>query len=177
MRSNAVLAIDDFQEDSPIEVKDSGGFKGVFANGDITQSAIIFCLKGTISKRASKYTIQIGSKRHLNVPTIRKTNDDLNYCWQYLNHSCAPNGYIDTAALTFRALRDIKRGEEITFHYLTTESEMAVPFPCICGAPECFGFIQGRNFLSPAESERLALIVGEDNLVALFMPAPKLFHL
>jgi hypothetical protein len=171
MRSNAVLAIDDFQEESPIEVNDDGGFKGVFAAGDIRQSSIIFYLKGTISKRPSKYTIQIGNKRHLNLPTIRKANDDLNYCWQYLNHSCGPNGYVNTSELTFRALRDIKRGEEITFNYLTTESEMAVPFHCHCGSPDCFGFIRGGKFLSPAEAERLTLTVGEDNVVTLFIPA------
>jgi hypothetical protein len=171
MRSNAVRAIDDFQEESAIEVRDNGGFKGVFASHAINQDSVIFYLKGTISTRPSKYTIQIAHQQHLNLPTLRKTSDDLNYCWQYLNHSCAPNGYLNTAELTFRALRNIKLGEEITFNYLTTESEMAAPFNCICGSPDCFGFIQGRNFLSPAESERLARIVGEDNVVTMFTPA------
>ena len=172
MRSNAVLAIKDLQV-AHIEVKNNGGFKGVFATGDISKDSVIFFLKGTFSTRPTKYTIQVGGNRHLNFPTIRKRNEDLSYCWQYLNHSCGPNGYINTSELTFRALRDIKRGEEITFNYLTTESEMAVPFHCICGSPDCFGFIQGRNFLSPAESERLARAVGEDNLVTLVMPAAK----
>ena len=170
MRSNAVLAISDLQEEIPVEVRDNDGFKGVFAREDIMQDSVVFYLRGTITTTPSKYTIQLGNNRHLNFPTIRKTNDDLDYCWQYLNHSCEPNGYMNATELTFRALRDIKRGEQITFNYLTTESEMAVPFNCICGSPACFGYIQGRDFLSAAEAKRLALVVGEDNVVTLFLP-------
>ena len=172
MRSNAVLAIDDLDEHL-VELRDQAGFKGVFAREDIRHDSVIFQLKGTITGTLSKYTIQVGSNRHLNLPTIRTINDDSDYCWQYLNHHCEPNGYIDTAQLTFRALRNIKRGEEITFNYLTTESAMAVPFNCICGSSNCFGFIQGRDFLNPAEAERLAHVVGEDNVVTLFLLAAR----
>lgn len=170
MRSNAVLAIDEFEEESQIQVRDNDGFKGVFAREDIIQHSVIFYLKGDISTQPTKYTIQLGHRRHLNFPTIRRVNDNLDYCWQYLNHSCEPNGYMNIDDLTVRALRDIAPGEEITFNYLTTESEMAVPFDCICGSTNCFGFIQGRNFLTRSGAERLSSSVGEDNVVTLFMP-------
>jgi hypothetical protein len=169
MGSNAVLAVDEFQE-SAIEVRDNGGFKGVFAREAISQDSIIFQLQGTISSVPTKYTIQLGVREHLSFPAIRKANDDLDYCWQYLNHRCEPNGYMNTTERTFRALRDIAPGEEISFNYLTTESEMAVPFDCICGSANCFGFIQGRNFLTTAQAARLALAFGEDNVVTLFIP-------
>jgi hypothetical protein len=171
MRSNAVLGIDEFEEESEIEVRDNGGFKGVYAKEAIKQDSVIFYLKGAISTQATQYTIQLGHRRHLNFPTIRRSNDNLDYCWQYLNHSCEPNGYMNVDELTVRALKDIAPEEEITFNYLTTESEMAVPFNCICGSADCFGFIQGRNFLTRLEGERLSRAVGEDNLVTLFMPA------
>lgn len=170
MRSNAVLAVKDFDEEFPIEVRDHAGFKGVFALDYIAEDSVIFFLKGTVSTQPTRYTIQLNQNEHLNFPDIGKTNDDLDYCWQYLNHSCEPNGYMNTAELTFRALRDIEPGEEITFNYLTTESDMAVPFNCCCGSAICFGLIQGRNFLSPAQSKRLTLAVGDDNVVTLFMP-------
>jgi SET domain-containing protein len=170
MRSNAVLAIDDFEEESQIEVRDNDGFKGVFAQEAIMQDSVIFYLKGAITTQPTKYTIQLGHRRHLNFPAIRKVDDDLNYCWQYLNHSCEPNGYLNVDELTVRALRDIAPREEITFNYLTTESEMAEPFNCICGSADCFGFIQGRNFLTRSQAERLSRTVGEDNMVTLFMP-------
>ncbi len=171
MGSNAVLAISEIQEAPVIEVKDNAGFKGIFAQEDISENSVIFLLKGTISTQPTKYTIQLGSKRHLTLPVIRRNDDDLDYCWQYLNHSCEPNGYINTTEMTFRALRDIAAGEEITFNYLTTESEMAVPFTCACGSANCFGLIRGRNFLTPSESKRLCRSVGEDNVVTLFIPA------
>jgi hypothetical protein len=171
MRRNAALAIKDFPVGSLVEVRDDGGFKGVFAINDIKPDLVVFYLKGSITAQPSKYTIQVGSNRHLNLPSNITIKDDLNYCWQFLNHSCTPNGYINPAELTFRALRNIKRGEELSFNYLTTESELAVPFNCICGSPGCFGFIRGRNFLSPEEERRLSLSVGEDNLATLFKPA------
>ena len=171
MRGNAVLVIDDVIERPAIEVRDNGGFKGVYAKLAIKQDSVIFNLRGTISTRPSKYTIQLGSNQHLNFPAIRRPNDDLDYCWQYLNHCCEPNGYMNTTERTFRALRDIAPGKEISFNYLTTESEMAEPFNCLCGSANCFGFIQGRNFLTTAQADRLALALGEDNVVTLFMPA------
>jgi hypothetical protein len=170
MWSNAVLTMDEVNEGCAIEVRDNDGFKGVFAKERIMQDAVVFYLKGTVSTQPTKYTIQLGNRRHLNFPALRKANDDLDYCWQYLNHSCEANGYMNTAELTFRALRNIEAGEEITFNYLTTESEMAVPFNCICGSPNCFGFIQGRNFLSPAQAATLSQTVGDDNVVTLFIP-------
>jgi hypothetical protein len=171
MRSNAVLATDEIFGRPAVEVRDNGGFKGVYAKQPITQHSVIFYLRGNITRRPSKYTIQLGSNQHLNFPVIRKPQHDLDYCWQYLNHCCAPNGYINTAERTFRALRDIASGEEITFNYLTTESEMAAPFNCICGAPSCFGFIQGRNFLTREQADKLAVAFGEDNVVTLVIPS------
>lgn len=169
MRSNAVLAADEFQEVPAIEVRDKAGFKGIFATEPIGKDAVIFFLKGKFTRRPTKYTIQLGNNRHLAFPAIRKAADELDYCWQYLNHQCDPNGYINTAELTFRALRDIAAGEEITFNYLTTESELAVPFTCTCRSANCFGLIQGRNFLTAAEADRLSRSVGEDNVVPLFL--------
>lgn len=171
MGRNAVLVIDDVLERPAIEVRDNAGFKGVYAKQAIKRDSIIFHLKGTISTRPSKYTIQLGSNQHLNFPAIRRPNNDVDYCWQYLNHCCEPNGYLNTAERTFRALRDIAPGEEISFNYLTTESEMAEPFNCFCGSTHCFGFIQGRNFLTLEQAERLTLVFGEDNVVTLLMPA------
>src|SRR6185295_7550192 len=170
MRRNAVLAV---VEEPTIEVRDRSGFKGIYAKRAIRQDSVIFYLSGEITTRPSKYTIQLGSNQHLNFPADRKPDDDLNYCWQYLNHCCEPNGYMNTAERTFRARRNIRPGEEITFNYLTTESKMAAPFNCICGSANCFGFIQGRDFLTPDESDRLALAFGEDNVVTLFMPAAR----
>jgi len=171
MRRNAAPVIDDVLEKPAIEVRENAGFKGVYANQPIERDSVILHLRGTISARPSKYTIQLSSNQHLNLPAIRRPNHGVDYCWQYLNHCCEPNGYMNTEERTLRALRHIAPGEEISFNYLTTESEMAEPFNCHCGSDRCFGFIQGRNFLTLEQAERLTLIFGEDNVVTLFMPA------
>jgi len=170
--SSAVVSIVEVhEENTAVEVRERNGFKGIFATENIAEDSIVFYLNGNITSQPTMYTIQLGHGRHLNFPDLRIENDDLDYCWQYLNHSCEPNGYMDVLGLTFRAARDIRRGEEITFNYLTTESEMAMPFDCNCGSANCFGFIQGRNFLTLEQADRLALMFGEDNVVALLLPA------
>ena len=160
MVSKAALLKDLPREGAAVEVRESERYKGVFATEDIRSGSVIFHLRGTVSTRPTKYTIQLGEERHLEAPPIRKASDKLDYCWKYLNHSCAPNGYINPTELIFLALRDIAMGEEITFNYLSTETEMDVPFNCRCGAANCFGFIQGRNFLTPDQIDRLPVPVG-----------------
>src|SRR5919205_2427809 len=163
--SSAVLKIADLDEgyeinghtepNSNIEMKLYNGYKGLYAGKDIIAGAVIFVLKGRITSRGNKYSIQLDRDKHLDFPLIRKPNDDLDYAWQYVNHSCDPNGYVNAAEYTFCALRNIRKGEEITFNYLTTEYEMAAPFRCECGSAKCFGLIRGYKFLT-ADQEILA---------------------
>ena len=60
---------------------------------------------------------------------------------RYVNHSCGPNTYMRTFNnhVEFYALRDIKKGEELTCNYGITHHEGKLP--CKCGAKECKGFI------------------------------------
>jgi SET domain-containing protein len=124
------------------------GSKALFARKDILAGSVIFNLKGRVSRRANKYSVQLSSDKHVDFPLVRKSNDDLDYAWQYLNHSCEPNGYVNAAEYCFCALRNISKGEEITFNYLTTEYELAAPFRCGCRSVKCFGFIRGNKFLT-----------------------------
>jgi hypothetical protein len=142
---------------SKIEILDKDGIKGVFAKEDIPVDSVIK-LEGVVSGYPTKYSIQLDQDKHLNLPTDKNIIDDPDFFWTYLNHSCQPNGYIDTVELTFRPLRKISKGEECTFNYLTTEYEMAVPFACHCGAVKCFGFIQGYKHLSVEQKEELSAL-------------------
>ncbi len=67
---------------------------------------------------------------------------------QYINHSCAPNTFFDTAKGEVVALRNIAPNEEITFFYPSTEWSMTQPFTCFCGTANCLGQIQGAAHLS-----------------------------
>lgn len=61
--------------------------------------------------------------------------------WSPQNHSCNPN----TACfgLNVKAVRNIKKGEELTLDYATLLDEHMEPFDCRCGAANCRGRITG----------------------------------
>ena len=168
---SAVLAIADLDEgyeinghtepNANIEMKHHEGHKGLFARRDIIAGSVIFHLKGSISRRPNKYSVQLSRDKHIDFPPVRKPNDDLDYAWQYVNHSCEPNGCVNAEEFSFCALRNIKKGEEITFNYLTTEYELAAPFRCGCRSEKCFGFIRGYRFLT---ADQIAELIPVESL-------------
>ncbi len=58
---------------------------------------------------------------------------------KYVNHSCEPN----TTAKDFCdvAIRDIKKGEEITGNYIETEDSTEGKMKCICKSKKCKKYI------------------------------------
>lgn len=98
-----------------------------------------FEASGILSK-PNKYTVQVNEDTHIILqPEIL----------QYINHSCNPNVYFDTANYELSAIVDIAAGDEFTFFYPSTEWHMESPFNCFCGANNCLHEIQGASFLSP----------------------------
>jgi len=60
------------------------------------------------------------------------------------NHSCNPNcGFLNNVTLI--SMRDIKKGEELTFDYCLNENEME-SFKCNCGSANCRGIIRGDDW-------------------------------
>ena len=61
--------------------------------------------------------------------------------FRFINHSCRPNTFtrVTESRAEFYALRDIRRGEELTVDY--EESHHNGTLPCRCGAPNCRGKI------------------------------------
>jgi hypothetical protein len=74
-----------------------------------------------------------------------------------VNHSCAPNLWVDTERQAMLALRPIASGEMLTFFYPQTEWELARPFRCRCGALHCLGRIDGARSLPDAVLGRYRL--------------------
>ena len=72
--------------------------------------------------------------------------------WAPQNHSCDANtGY---SGLNVIALRDIKKGEELTLNYASFLDETMEPFTCRCGSPNCSGLITGIPGNSVTEREK-----------------------
>lgn len=75
---------------------------------------------------------------------------------QYINHSCDPNVFFDTARMEIVALRGIAAGEEIRFFYPSTEWTMDRAFDCRCGTSACLGRIAGADSLDAEALGRYA---------------------
>lgn len=75
---------------------------------------------------------------------------------RFINHSCAPNceAEWDEGRIFINTLRDIQRGEELTFNY-GYDLEDFQDHACRCGAPACLGYIVAEEYWEEAR-RRLA---------------------
>lgn len=138
-------------------IKRTHNQKGLFANKTIQKGSIIINFKGEISDQPHRLSIQIGDNKHIY---------GHDYETQYLmNHHCSPNAYINTETLQFIALKDIKKEEELTFNYNSTELKISHPFKCWCDSNNCVKEIKGFTFLNPDQIKKM-----EQSLIAPFLP-------
>ena len=94
---------------------------------------------GTIAAEPTYLTVQVDIAKHITLqPEFL----------QYINHSCAPNVFFDTASMKVIALKEIEKDEEMVFFYPSTEWKMNQGFQCYCGSPACLGEIRGAAYLS-----------------------------
>lgn len=63
----------------------------------------------------------------------------------YLNHSCEGNCGFDEEG-DFVALREIERGEELTYDYALAESNPDFRMKCSCGSTNCRGIVTGNDW-------------------------------
>jgi hypothetical protein len=127
--------------------KNEQGQSARYASTDIAKDEIILDLTMLFERASgpSAQTLQMGDGWH-----YRSSEGPFG-----LNHACSPNGYLRFDDLTYRALRDISQGEELSFHYCTTEFEMASPFDCLCGSPDCLGRVGGFTHMNESQVEKL----------------------
>lgn len=126
---------------------------GVIATRDIAANEAIAEVEGIVYTREAlgddTYCLWIHDDLYLDM--VDQT--------RWINHSCDPNTTVDTeedgaggASATIIALRDIRAGEEITYHYSFAQ-ELAER--CLCGSPQCQGWIVDPDEM-PQLLERLA---------------------
>jgi SET domain-containing protein len=75
---------------------------------------------------------------------------------RFINHSCTPNcdAEIDDDRIWVVANRDIQPGEEITFNY-GFDLEDYRKYPCLCGSPDCVGYIVDAEFFEHVRKQRM----------------------
>lgn len=127
-----------------------GRGKGIFAKKNIKKGETIAAVKGKIftiknlkdvkAKRLDgNYLHQIDWNKFINNETITK----------FTNHSCEPNAAVKEKLPTCRlmALKNIKKGEEITVDYDTFDSGLLGAFKCRCKSKNCRKIIKGYKYL------------------------------
>jgi hypothetical protein len=116
--------------------------------------------RGRIDARDS-YSFQIDDQRHVHLDEPAEV----------LSHSCAPNLYVKNnyfGGYNFYARRRINSGEELSWHYGTTESESVAVANCHCGTDCCQGRSVGFKEASPDLRNKLYRLGVADYLRSWF---------
>ena len=134
--------------------------KGVFAVKDITKNGVIAVFGGHVLTRKERDALP-KSIRYLALgidddlfigPVSTKETDDADW----VNHSCDPNAGIN-GQIMLVAIRNIKKGEEITFDYVMScsqKGEKRVLFSCNCTSPNCRKEITNHDWKNQGLQEK-----------------------
>jgi hypothetical protein len=136
------------------EKSELGGL-GLFAEQDVRQGEAVLEFGGVLERRRKghdRYAMRIGNRLFLS---------NSHGVDNYINHSCEPACFIDFDRLQLVAMRDVKAGEELTFHYCTSEYKISpeFQFECRCGSENCVKVVKGFFHLSEKEKQRLAPVL------------------
>lgn len=118
---------------------------GIIAKRLIKKGETVFIVKG------KKVFFEIKHQKHsLHGPNwvgIGKNTwiDPIGFS-RYLNHSCNPSAGIK-GSVTVVALKDIKKGEEVSIDYSITEGDKFWYMNCRCGSKDCLGRVRSVQFL------------------------------
>jgi SET domain len=103
---------------------------------------------GITQSYATYLTVQTGTDTHITLqPEFL----------QYINHSCDPNVFFDTATLELICLKPLQPGDELTFFYPSTEWDMSQPFVCNCKSTACLQLINGASHLDQSTLKKYRL--------------------
>ncbi len=122
--------------------------KGLYANRDIKDRTRIIEYKGKIlTKKQVEENPKFDNEKAIYLFNINKKYDlDGDYKYniaRLINHSCDPNCEVFGTGLKVwvYAIRDIKKGEELTYDYGFGYDEDYKDFPCKCKSKNCVGYI------------------------------------
>ena len=93
------------------------GERATYARFAFSSGELVYTVRGKAAPERTRDSIEVGPGQHVEDPYAL-----------YLNHSFTPNLRLEKRHMF--ALQSITVGEELTFNYLETESEIASPFVC-----------------------------------------------
>ena len=120
----------------------------LYAAKDIKDRTKIIEYKGRIiTKKQVEENSKFDNEKAIYLFNINKKYDldgDFKYnTARLINHSCDPNCEVYGTGLKVwvYAIRDIKKGEELTYDYGFGFDQDYRDFPCKCGSKKCVGYI------------------------------------
>ena len=118
--------------------------RGIFANKNMKKDELIFVFKGIKLKKVPG-PWQVGPNwLQVDIKTWVKPKE--NSPGRYLNHSCNPNAGIKGNQLIV-AIKNIKKGQEITIDYSMSETEPQWKMKCSCKSKNCRKIIRTYQHL------------------------------
>lgn len=132
------------------------GEKALVAQQDIEKHTIIFLYEDSATDTRTRTSIQVAMDKHVEPGEFGA----------FANHSCSPNTQIianydektNIAEVLMLTIEKIKKGEELTFDYATTETTVTPDLlnkTCLCKSANCRKKITGFNDLSLADKMTL----------------------
>ena len=121
---------------------------GLYASRDIKKGTRIIEYKGKIiTSKQSETNPKFDNGKAIYLFNINKKFDldgDYNFnTARLINHSCDPNCEVTGAGLKIwvYAMRNIKKGEELSYDYGFNYDDDYKAYPCKCGTKNCAGYI------------------------------------
>ena len=122
--------------------------KGLYASKNIKAKQIVIHYKGKlVTKKEVEKNAKFDNDKAIYLFNVNNRYDmdgDFEYNdARLINHSCNPNCEVDGKGLKLWifALRDIKKGEELSYDYGFGYDKDYKQFVCKCGANNCVGYI------------------------------------
>ena len=121
---------------------------GLYASQNIKKGTRIIEYKGKIiTSKQSEVNPKYDNSKDIYLFNINKKYDldgDFKFnAARLINHSCDPNCEVLGKGLKIwiYAMKDIKRGEELSYDYGFSFDKDFRQYPCRCGSKNCVGFI------------------------------------
>ena len=122
--------------------------KGLYAKKDIAPGTrIIQYIGKLITKKQTENNDKFDNDKDIYLFNLNNRYDlDGDFKWntaRLINHSCEPNCEVDGKGLKLwiSSIKDIKKGEELSYDYGFGYDIDYKQFPCECGSKNCCGYI------------------------------------
>ena len=122
--------------------------RGLCASKDIKPGIkVIEYIGKLITKKEAQQNSKFDNSKDIYLFNINEKYDlDGDFKWntaRLINHSCNPNCEVEGEGLKLwiSSLREIKKGEELTYDYGFGYDDDYKQFPCKCGSMNCVGYI------------------------------------